>query len=54
VDRPEKAPATETGEDFADPSTQRRHGTLSSFAQQRFEFAESLLDGVEIAMGSNP
>ena len=27
---------------------QRRHGTLGSFAQQRFEFAESLLDGVEI------
>ena len=27
---------------------QRRDGTLSRFAQQRFEFAESLLDGVEI------
>jgi hypothetical protein len=38
----------EAGEEFAEPSAQRRHGTLSSFAQQCFGLIERLLDGVEI------
>ena len=38
----------EAFDEFADPSVQIWHGTLSRFAQQRFELTDRLLDGIEI------